>query len=91
MIIERTSHETIIATTDCKYIAAIEMLFGSEEADALRYARFGDVGFGDALNLYLDEFDAFRRLLDEVESYLKKPNFVELHQIEPDSTPHGSE
>ena len=91
MIIERTSHETIIATTDCKYIAAIEMLFGSEEADALRYARFGDVGFNDALNLYPDEFDAFRRLLDEVESYLKKPNFVELHQIEPDSTPHGSE
>ena len=72
MIIERTSHETIIATTDCKYIAAIEMSFGSEEADALRYARFGDVGFSDALNLYIDEFDAFRELLDEVESYLKK-------------------
>lgn len=85
MIIERTSHETIIATTDCKYIAAIEMLFGSEEADALRYARFGDVGFGDAIHLYPDEFDGFRELLDEVEAYLKKPNLVELHQIEPDS------
>ncbi len=71
-IIERTSHETIIATADCKYIAAVEVLYGSEEADAIRYVRFGDVGYNDVINLYPDEFDGFRELLNEVEAYLKK-------------------
>lgn len=80
MIIERLSHETIIVTPDCKYIAAVEALYGSEESDAIRYVRFGDVGFNDAINLYPDEFDAFRGLLDEVEAYLKQSNLVELHQ-----------
>lgn len=74
MIIERTSHETIIAIPDCKYIAAVEALYGSEESDAIRYVRFGDVGYNDAINLYPDEFDGFRELLDEVEAYLKRPN-----------------
>ena len=76
MIIERPSRETIIATADCKYIAAVEALYGSEEADAIRYVRFGEVGFNDAINMYPDEFDAFRELLNEVEAYLKKPNLV---------------
>ena len=73
MIIERPSHETIIVTPNCKYIASVEVLYGSEESDAMRYVRFGDVGFNDAINLYPDEFDSFRELLDEVEAYLKKP------------------
>jgi len=68
MIIERTFHETIIAIPDCKYIAAVEVLHGSEESDTMRYVRFGDVGYNDAINLYPDEFDWFRALLDEVES-----------------------
>jgi len=29
-IIERTSHETIITTADCKYIAVVEAFYGSE-------------------------------------------------------------
>jgi len=89
MIIERPSYETIIATADCKYIAAVEALYGSEESNAIRYVRFGDVGYNDAINLYPDEFDSFRALLDEVEAYLKKPNLVELHQIKPNSNHAG--
>lgn len=80
MIIERPSHETIIVTPNCKYIASVEVLYGSEESDVLCYVRFGEVGFSDEINLYPDEFDAFRRLLDEVEAYLKQSNLVELHQ-----------
>ena len=82
MIIERPSHETIIATADCKYVSAVEALYGSEEADAIRYVRFGDVGYNDAINLYPDEFDAFRELLNEVETYLR---------AKPDSSPPESE
>lgn len=72
MIIERPSHETIIATADCKYVAAVEVLYGSEDHDALRSVRIGEIGFNDAIQLYPDEFDGFRELLNEVEMYLKK-------------------
>lgn len=71
MILERPSHETIIATPNCKYVAAVEALYGSEESDAIRYVRFGEVGFKEPIHLYPDEFDGFRDLLDEVEAYLK--------------------
>ena len=71
-IIERASHETIIATAECRYVAAVDKLYGSEGFASLRSVRFGDVGLNDAINLYPDEFDAFRELLNEVETYLKK-------------------
>jgi len=89
MIIERPSHETVIGVANCKYLAAVDVLYGSEESDTMRYVRFGDVGYNDAINLYPDEFDSFRALLDEVEAYLKKPNLVELHQIKPNSNHAG--
>lgn len=73
MIIERPQHETIISVPSCKYLAAVESLYGSEDIDAFhaRYVRFGDVGFNDAIHLYPDEFDTFRELLAEVEAYLR--------------------
>lgn len=82
MIIERTSHETIITTADCKYIAVVEAFYGSEKYDPNRSVRFGEVGFNNAICLYLDEFDAFRELLNEVETYLR---------AKPDSSPPESE
>lgn len=72
MIIERPTHEIIIAVPDCKYLAAVEALYGSEDGDTVRYVRFGTVGFEDSMYMYPDEFNGLRHLLDEVEAYLKK-------------------
>jgi hypothetical protein len=72
MVIDRPTHETIIAVEDCKYLAAIEALYGSEDHDTVRYIRFGTVGFEESVCMYPDEFNGFRHLLDEVESYLNQ-------------------
>ena len=71
MIVDRPTHEVIIAVPDCKYLAAIEALYGSEDHDTCRYIRFGVVGYADGVSLYPDEIDGLRHLLDEVEAYLK--------------------
>lgn len=72
MIIERPTHETIIAVPDCAYIAAIEALYGSDDRDTCRYIRFGSVGYSDAVSLYPDDINGFRHLLDEVEAYCRQ-------------------
>ena len=73
MILERSSHETLIAVPDCMYIAAIEAVYGSEGDDveaSSRYIRFGAVGYSEPMNLYPDQIEGLRHLLDEVEKYL---------------------
>lgn len=71
MIIERPTHEVIIAVPDCNYLAAIEALYGSEDDDTCRRIRFGVVGSSDSVDLYPDQIAGFRHLLDEVEKYFK--------------------
>lgn len=54
MIIERPMHEVIIAVPECKYLAAVEALYGSEDHDTVRYIRFGVVGYEDGVESYLE-------------------------------------